>query len=141
MKCQEASHNGILHIILCYRSITSKDIMKKPHMRNREIELGQETRIEQGLEHPLGKINIFTNSKIHTQTDKKIYITLFLVFVRLPIYCMYTYFLKEYFDILSFRIFLSPAVLLHPPTKVWITNVVKLEQRALTYYLLSRRLS
>ena len=48
-----------------------------------------------------------------------------LVFVRLPVYCMYTFFLKDYFDILSFRIFLSPAVLLHPPTKKnIIVNVI-----------------
>ena len=47
---------------------------------------------------------------------------LFLVLVCVPIYCMYTYFLTEYFDILSFPIFLSPAVLLHPPTKIPVLN-------------------
>ena len=41
------------------------------------------------------QINIYNNRKMHAQIDKQVYVTLFLVFVCLPIYCVYTQFLNN----------------------------------------------
>ena len=40
-------------------------------------------------------MNVNNNRKMHAQTGKKVFVTLFLVFVRLPIYCACTQFLKN----------------------------------------------
>ena len=42
---------------------------------------------------------------MHAQTGKTVYITLLLVFVRLPIYCVYTQFLNRILPIPSFSSF------------------------------------
>ena len=47
---------------------------------------------------------------MHAQTSKKVYITQFLVFVRLLIYCVYTQFLNEISSFLSFFTFLTCTV-------------------------------
>ena len=59
---------------------------------------------------------------MHTQTGNKVNVTLFLAFVRLPIYCVYTYFLNNILTFLSFFVFLPRTVSLHPPTKIPVLN-------------------
>ena len=59
---------------------------------------------------------------MHAQAGKKVYVTLFLVFVRLPIYCVYTWFLNKILAILSFFILLTRAIILHPFTEIAVLN-------------------
>ena len=53
-------------------------------------------------------MNFYNNREMHAQTGKKVYLILFLAFVRLPIYCVYTQFLNKIMSFLSFFTF-SPA--------------------------------
>ena len=47
---------------------------------------------------------------MHAQTGKKVYVILFLAFVHLPIYCVYTQFLNKILSFLSFFTFSSALV-------------------------------
>ena len=59
---------------------------------------------------------------MHAQIDKKVYVTLFLVLVCLPIYCVYTQFLNKILPFLSFSYLLTSTVSIHPFTKIPVRN-------------------
>ena len=59
---------------------------------------------------------------MHAQIGEKVYVTLFLVFVRLPIYGVYTHFLNKILSFLSFGYPLTCTVSLHPFTEIPVRN-------------------
>ena len=64
----------------------------------------------------------YNSKQTHAKTGKKVYITLFLAFVGLLIYCVNTWFLNSIWTSLSFITFLFHTDHLHPPTKIPVQN-------------------